>query len=226
MLCLADHSVRDWVLLHINHVQIDIDSKVLLNWLVLMLRRPTIGIELYLDWYWSKRLLWSMAFTTYKKKRKKSINSVNILFSCNLSSQVPELDLYNFFHPSFLLFFYLLSLELIVLHPLQSPSSIHISYSWSIFDFFRISWPNFIKTPKGSFNIIFFLEKTSLFGFKSWSRWIYVGFDIVFCITLGFNYNSFSLHFLNKEESLISIFLSKKITPLSNSNDFADFPTP
>ena len=36
-------------LVQIDRVRIDIDSKVLLNRLVLMPRRPTKGIELYLD---------------------------------------------------------------------------------------------------------------------------------------------------------------------------------
>ena len=39
----------------INCVRIDIDSKVSLNWLVLIPCRPMRGIELYLDWYMSKR---------------------------------------------------------------------------------------------------------------------------------------------------------------------------
>ena len=43
----------------------DIDSEELFNWLALIPRKPTIGIELYLDCYEPELLLWSRAFTTH-----------------------------------------------------------------------------------------------------------------------------------------------------------------
>ena len=52
-------------MIKINCVRIDIDSEVLLNSLALKPRGPTRGIELFLDWYESKWIYCSRAFTTY-----------------------------------------------------------------------------------------------------------------------------------------------------------------